>query len=91
MADDTNSLEKTFSYLKQQRDELKLQMHLAEMDAKQEYDKWSEKFDQLTAEYAPVKDAVDASADNVLAAMSLTANEIKEGFQRVWNSLKDQK
>ena len=86
---DKTALQETIDTMKQYRDELKLQMHLAEMDARNEYDRLSGKFDELTSQYQPVKDAVSESANNVTAALLLAAEEIKNGFVRVARSLKD--
>ncbi len=82
------TLQEMMDYLKQQRDELQLQMHLAEMDAKDEYERLSGKFDELTSQYQPVKDAVSESTDNVVAALTLAAEEMKNGFFRVAKSIK---
>jgi len=83
MSDQKNFLEEVISKLKQERDELKVQMHLASMDAKDEYDRLSRKCDELTDQYEPVKDAVEDTADNVFSALGLVADELKIGFQRV--------
>ncbi len=83
MSDQKNVLEEVISKLKQERDELKVQMHLASMDAKDEYDRLSRKCDELTDQYEPVKDAVEDTADNVFSALGLVADELKIGFQRV--------
>ena len=83
MSEQANSLDQVVNKLKQERDELKLQMHLASMDAKDEYERLSGKVDELTDQYEPVKDAVEETADNVFSALGLVADELKAGFQRV--------
>ena len=69
-------------------DELKLKMHLAEMEAREEYDRLSGKLDELTVQYDPIKNAVAESAGNVVSALALAAGEMKSGFQRVRKALK---
>ena len=69
--------------LKQDRDELKLKMHLAGMDAQDEYERISGKLDDLTAHYEPVKDAVEETAENVFTALGMVADELKFGLRRV--------
>ena len=69
--------------LKQERDELKLQMHLASMEAKDEYERVSGKVDELTDQYEPVKDAVEEAAENIFSALGMVADELKLGFERV--------
>ena len=90
MSDQRNALDEVISKLKQERDELKLQMHLASMDAKDEYERVSGKIDELTEQYDPVKDAVEETAENVFSALGLVADELKVGFQRVRKSLSEE-
>ena len=90
MSDGHSTLKNLMTHLRQERDELKVKVHLAEMEAKDEYDRLSGKFDELTSQYAPVKNAVAESAENVVAALSLAAGELKNGFQRVRKSIADE-
>ncbi|HIE95889.1 MAG: hypothetical protein ABGZ23_07090 [Fuerstiella sp.] len=83
MSEEPGKLESLMSHLRQERDELKLKVHLAEMEAKEEYDRLSGKLDELTVQYNPVKNAVADSAENVIAALSLAAGEMKNGFQKI--------
>lgn len=83
MSEQKNSLEELISGLKQERDELKLKMHLAGMDAKDEYDRISDKIDELATQYEPVSDAVEETAGNIWSALSMAAGELKAGYQRV--------
>ncbi len=91
MSDSKSSLDKMVSELKQQRDELRLQMHLASMDARDEYDRLSGKYDELSDQYEPVSKAVEDTAENLLAALKLAAGELKVGFQRVGKALTESK
>ena len=89
MSEEQESLEALMSKLRQERDELKLKMHLAEMEGKEEYERLSGKVDELTEQYAPVKKAVSESAENVVAALSLAAGEMFSGFKKVRDALKE--
>ena len=91
MSDEKSSLESLVSELKQQRDELKLQMHLASMEAKDEYERLSSKCDELSDQYEPVSKAVEETADNLISALNLAAGELKVGFQRVRKALTESK
>lgn len=91
MSEKRTELEELISKLKQERDEVNLQIHLASMDAKDEYDRLSGKLDELTNEYEPVKNAVEETADNVFSALGLVAGELSAGFQRVRKSITDDK
>ena len=87
--EDRGALESLISTLKQERDALKVKMHLAGMEAKEEYERLSGKIDELSTQYDPVKQAVSDSADSVSAALSLAAGEMKNGFQRVRDAIRD--
>ena len=73
--------------LKQQRDELALKAHLGSMESKEELDKLSAKFDQLTSDFDPAKEAVEESAGDVWESMKLVAEEVQNGFERIRKSL----
>lgn len=89
MSKKKSTLDKMVSELKQQRDELKLQMHLASMEAKDEYNRLCGKCDELAEQYQPASSAVGETAENLLAALSLAAGELKVGFQRVRKALSE--
>ena len=78
--------------LKQQRDELKVQMHLASMDAKDEFDALEKKWDHWAAEAKaqakPLSDVIDDSAKNVGSALDLVLDEVKEGYERIKKQIK---
>lgn len=84
---DRDRLAELISSLKQQRDELALQIHLGKEEAKEELEALTAKLDDLTKEYDPLKDAVGETAANVFDAMKLVAGEIGDGFQRIRKSL----
>ncbi len=91
MSEHSSRLDDLITSLKQERDELKLQMHLASMEAKDEYERVSGKVDELTDQYEPVKNAVEETAENVFAALGLVADELKFGFQRVRKTITEEK
>ncbi len=66
-----STIDELMSKLRQERDELRLQMHLASMEARDEYDRLSEKYDQMTDHFAPVQDVVEETASNVYSAFGL--------------------
>ena len=87
MSTEKTAIEETISKLKQQRDELALQIHLGAMEAKDEFESTTEKLDKMTAEFEPLKQAVGDSAGNVFAAMQLVGEEIRGSFHRIRKSL----
>jgi len=73
--------------LKRQRDELRLQMHLASMELRNEWDKVDGKLADLTRRTQPVREAVGESAEEVWDAVKLLGTEIKQGFDRIRKAL----
>jgi len=89
MTQKPKGLEELISCLQQERDELKLKMHLTGMETKEEYDRLSDKLDELLVQYKPVSNAVEESTGNVVSALLLAADEMKNGFHRVRKSITD--
>lgn len=77
--------------LKQQRDELVVQMHLAKADAKDEWTELEKKWEHLLAETKQqsegLREAVEESAKGVNSALEGVAEELKKGYERIRNQL----
>jgi len=69
--------------LKQMRDELEVQLHLASADAKDEFAELEKKWDQLRARADVVGEAAGETAGSVGDAISMAADELKKGYQRI--------
>lgn len=89
MADNSSALENTLDTLRQYRDQMALKMHLAKMESKDEFDRLSIKVDEISDQFAPVKDATSEVAGKVFSALALAAGEVKKGFERVRDSVSD--
>ena len=83
MNNDRERLAELMSCLKQQRDELALQVHLANAEAKQEWARVQKKLDKLSDDFQPISEAVGESAEGLLASLRLVADEVVESFQRI--------
>lgn len=84
--------EKTFlreliSDLKQQRDHLRVKVHLGSVEVKDEFEKLDDKLSQLNHRFDPLKDAVGETAEDVWDSLKLFGSEIKDGFVRIRKSL----
>jgi hypothetical protein len=90
MSDRKTVIGEMIANLRQQRDELALQMHLGKAEAKQQWEKLEEQLAQLAAQYEPLQDAAEDAAENVWAGLELTAKEVQRGFQNVSRALLDQ-
>lgn len=83
MAETRHDLDRMVADLQTQRDELRVRLHLAKAEAKDEWEKLEKKWEHLRGRLEVVgREAKDASKD-VLAATRLLAREIKEGYDRV--------
>ena len=87
MSEQRHIVEELISTLKQQRDELRLKIHLADADLKDEWEKLEDKFAAMKADYEPVKHAVGESASDVWESLKLVGGEIQEGFHRIRKAL----
>ncbi|QDT43325.1 hypothetical protein Pan241w_34250 [Gimesia alba] len=84
---DRNRLDELISALEQQRDEIALKIHLGKQEAKDEWEKVTDKLNQLQDDYKPVKDAMKESASGVVDSLFNVGKEIQESFQRIRKSL----
>lgn len=75
------------SDLKQQRDQIRVRLHLGGQELKQEWERLDDQLNQLNHRFDPVKDAVGETADDVWESLQLLGSEIKDGFQRIRKSL----
>lgn len=91
MSDTRKKLNEHVDTVRKERDELKIQIHLANLNAKDEYDYLSKKHDQLADEYQPVTEAIKKTADYVTSALGMVADELKFGFQRVRQAISEPK
>lgn len=73
--------------LRAERDELSLQIHLGKQEAKSEWKALTKTLDDLNDRYEPAKDAARESGEDVWDAMKLVADEIKDGFHRIRESI----
>lgn len=90
MSDTENSktaIERLIQDLKQQRDELRLQLHLGGKEIKDEWEKIDDKLAQMTHQYQPLKHAVHESASDVWDAIKLLGSEVRGGFENIRKSL----
>jgi uncharacterized coiled-coil DUF342 family protein len=82
-----NLIETLISDLKQQRDELRLKVHLGGEDLKDQLNKLDAKLLQLSDRYDPLKHAVEETSQDVWDTLKELGHEIKEGFQRIRKAL----
>jgi hypothetical protein len=80
---DQEKLRKLTEQLEQERDELKLKIGLAKLEARDEWKDLEGKMDSLRARAKVVRDEAREASGDVGAAADVLAVEIKEGFARL--------
>jgi len=79
----TEMLEK----LEQERDELKVRMHLGKAEAREEWEKLDVRVGELRARLDKAGDEAGDVLDDVGAAAKLLGEEIRQGFARIRRTL----
>jgi hypothetical protein len=83
MSDQKERVHEVLEKLRQERDELRVQMHLARADAKQEWERIEEKWREVDRNLAPVKQTALHSAKDVITALESLGHEIAEAYRRL--------
>jgi hypothetical protein len=80
-------LKKEFSelveILKTERDEIKLKLHLASMDVKEEFDTLDEKWDFVAQKAAELADDAVEVSEEAVANAKVVGEELKATYQRI--------
>lgn len=91
MDEKKDRLDEAFNFIKQQRDELKLKMHLGGKEAQDEWARLEARWAELEKKVQPLTGAVKEAAETggeqarkvATAALDLTARELNEGYQKL--------
>jgi vacuolar-type H+-ATPase subunit D/Vma8 len=77
--------------LKQKRDELRLQMHLASKEAKDEWEELEEKMEDFSSKAKQFsKDAkIEETGEGLSEALGKVGHELKLGYERLRKAIKD--
>ena len=83
IADDTLDLQRLVDELKRQRDELRVRLHLAKAEARDEFERLEKRWEHVRGRAGVVaKEAAEVSKD-VGDAARLVLEEIRTGYQRI--------
>ena len=83
MTDLHETIDKAVEKLKQERDELRLQAHLAKAELKDEWETIERKFETLYAHRDELASAASDAAHRIGESANQVMNEIKQGFERL--------
>lgn len=82
-------LEKFAEGISQLRDEVKVQMHLASLESKQEWDKAEKKLDQFRAQLDDITKEARSTSDDVVSKVKIIGEELESTYQRLKDRLSE--
>lgn len=83
MTNTREEFERVMQQLTQQRDELRVKMSLAKLEAREEWERLEKKWEHVKATAPKIRDDLGTTATNVNAALRLVAEEIRDGYARL--------
>jgi hypothetical protein len=89
MAIDKEDLAQIAAKLKEERDELRVRMHLASMEIKDEWEELEKKWQHLEPKLAEAKDEVVETSRAVGAGLEVIAEELGAAYRRIRERLKE--
>ena len=84
-----SEFEKLSEKLKQQRDEINLQLHLATMEAKQDWDQAEEKWESMKTKIADIGDDAKETGEDFIHASITVGEELSLAYDRIIKRIKD--
>ncbi len=82
-----NTLSELLEHLKQERDELRVKVHLAKMDAEDEWRSIEERWEDFERRAGDVADKTKETSASFIAASEALGSEIGEALRRFRNRL----
>lgn len=83
MSERREKLKKMLERLEQERDELKMKLGLAKLEAREEWQEVNEKIQGLRGRLGVLKEEAGDVGEDVGAALDMAADEIREGIARL--------
>ena len=83
MADTKGQIIKAAEHLKQQRDELRVKLHLAKAEAKDEWARLEKQWEEMRPKLEAAKEEAGKTAESVGTALGLAVEELKKGYERL--------
>jgi hypothetical protein len=75
--------DKLVEKLKVERDEIKLKIHLASMDAKKEYEDAEKVWGQVKTKASEIADEAVETSEEFIAKSKIVGEELKETYRRI--------
>lgn len=81
--------DKLVERLKTERDEINLKMHLASMDAKEEFAEAEKKWGQIRVKASEIADDAVETSEEYIAKAKIVGEELKETYRRIAKRLSE--
>jgi hypothetical protein len=81
--------EKLLNELQVERDEINLKMHLASMEARQEFEEAEKEWHRLKIKAAEIADESVETSENFIAKAKIVGEELKDAYHRIGKRLAD--
>ena len=82
-----DDMSETVERLRKERDQLSVKVHLAGMEVRDEWEELEEKWQAFTAKNRHLYKEIEPALGDVRAALSLLAEELKAGYQKIRDAL----
>ncbi|NND69823.1 MAG: hypothetical protein HKN19_19695 [Halioglobus sp.] len=82
-----DSFEDVFEGLAQERDELRVRMHLASMEVRDKWEELEAQWEQFAARSEQLKRELEPTVDDTRAALILLKDELAEGYRKIRDRL----
>lgn len=89
MTDTKDSINALLGKLRHERDELKLQLNLAKLEAREEWEDLERKWERLEERLADAGEEAKESLDDLGEATAVVADELKSAYKRIRERLND--
>ena len=84
-----HDFEKLLDKLQSERDEIKLKLHLASMEAKEEFDEAEKQWGQLKIKAAEIADDSVETSEEFIDKAKIVGEELKKAYSRIAKRLSD--
>ncbi|NOQ37011.1 MAG: hypothetical protein GQ569_14160 [Methylococcaceae bacterium] len=82
-------LEILVNNLKTERDEIKLKLHLASMDIKDEFENVEKKWDEVSQKAVDIADDSKETSEEFIGKVKIVGEELKGTYERISSRLSD--
>lgn len=83
MSEKKEIIEELVDSLRQERDELRVKLHLAKLDASDEWKELEKKWARLESKAKVLGDVAAAESEDIISAAKLLGEEVREGFKNI--------